>query len=66
MSQLGVLVYPGFLAAADITLAGVLFLRAPVLGVLMAAVALAVAAVIALQAREHPSFAPQPEMPHDD
>ena len=64
MPQLGSPLYPVSLVAADIGLAGVLFLFAPVLGVLMAAAALLVTAAIVFHARGDRSFHPQPDVSH--
>lgn len=63
MPQLGVPLYPSLLVAADVGLAGVLFLTAPVLGALMAATAVSVAVAAAVRARGHVLFPPRPEAP---
>jgi hypothetical protein len=65
MPQLDALLYPVFLAAVDIGLAGVLFLIAPVFGVLMTAAGLLVTVAIALRVRGHWSIAPHPETSYD-
>ncbi|MBB6644897.1 hypothetical protein [Halobellus ruber] len=64
MPQFDAPLYPGLLVAADIALAVVLVVVAPVLGVLMAAVALSVVAVTLLRARELLA-APRPGVSHD-
>jgi hypothetical protein len=53
--------YPGFIVAADIGLAGVLLLTAPVLGVLMGVTAASVLAVVVLKACGHLSLGPRSE-----
>jgi hypothetical protein len=65
MSQLSIPLYPIFIVAADIGLAGVLFVVAPVLGVLMATAALFVLAAVAFQAQRLDSFWLQPEVPRN-
>lgn len=65
MPQLRTPLYPVFLVAVDIGLAGVLFLIAPVFGVLMAAAGLLVAVAVALRVRGHRSVAPQAEVSYD-
>jgi hypothetical protein len=65
MPQVDASLYPVFLAAVDIGLAGALFLIAPVFGVLMAAAGLLVTVAIALRVRGHRSIAPQPEVSYD-
>jgi len=65
MPQLGVPLYPGLLVAADVGLAGVLFLIAPVLGVLMAAAALSVAVAVAVRTRGHVPFSPWLDVPRN-
>ena len=51
--QLRVPFYPVLIVAADIGLAGVLLLFAPILGLLMATAALSVIVAVGLQARGH-------------
>jgi hypothetical protein len=65
MPQLRTPLYPVFLAAVDIGLAGVLFLIAPVFGVLMAAAGLLVTVAIALRVRGHRSVAPRSKVSYD-
>lgn len=65
MPQLDASLYPVLIMAADIALAGVLLLIAPVLGALMAAAALSVVAALTVQVWRHPSFAPRPEVSYD-
>ncbi len=65
MQQLGVPFYPALIVVADVVLAAVLLLVAPVLGVLMTVVALSLAAALVLRARGHVAFAPRPEVSRD-
>ena len=55
--------YPGFIVAADIALAGVLFLIAPGLGVLMGVAAVSVLGAVVLGARGHRWLALRPATP---
>lgn len=57
--------YPGFIVAADIALAGVLFLIAPVLGVLMGVAAVSVLVALVLGARRHRALTLRPTTPQD-
>lgn len=61
MPQSSLPLYPGFIVATDIGLAGVLLLTAPVLGVLMTVTAASVLAVVVLQANGHLSLGPRSE-----
>ncbi|GGI96163.1 hypothetical protein GCM10008995_02810 [Halobellus salinus] len=57
--------YPGFIVAADIGLAGGLFLIAPVLGVLMGVAAVSVLLAVVLGAGGRGSLALRPATPHE-
>ena len=65
MPQSSTPLYPAFIVAADVGLAGVLFLIAPVLGVLMAVAAVSVLAAVVLRGRGRLRLAPRPAAPHD-
>lgn len=65
MPQLDASLYPVRIIGADIGLAGVLLLIAPVLGALMAAAALSVVAALTLQLWQHFLFTPGPDVSCD-
>jgi hypothetical protein len=62
---LDVPLYPGILLIADVGLAVLLFLVAPILGALMAAAALSVVATGVLRARGDVPFRPRSERSFD-
>lgn len=66
MPQLDIPAYPIFLIVADVGLTGVLLLTVPVLGKLMAIVALFVVTTVAFRVPHIVSFGPHSEAPQPE